>query len=53
MTKEVLSMNGYGYLTAAGYMGLVAGRWMLFASETEYYEYLEEDDHEDQHGNCG
>ena len=36
-----------GYVTSAGYMGWVDGRWMLFASETEYYEYLEEDGHEE------
>lgn len=30
-----------GYLTPFGYMGLVGKRWMLFATETEYYEYLE------------
>lgn len=31
-----------GYFTSAGYMGFVAGRWMLFVSESEYYEYLED-----------
>ena len=31
-----------GYLTSSGYMGLVAGKWMLFASESDYYEYLED-----------
>ena len=29
-----------GYLTSYGYMGFVAGRWILFATESEYYEYL-------------
>lgn len=29
-----------GYLTSYGYMGFVAGRWMLFATESDYYEYL-------------
>lgn len=29
-----------GYLTSYGYMGLVAGQWMLFATEAEYYEYI-------------
>ncbi len=29
-----------GYVTSAGYMGLVDGEYMLFATETEYYEYL-------------
>lgn len=31
-----------GYVTSAGYMGLVAGKWMLFVSESEYYEYLKD-----------
>ncbi len=29
-----------GYVTSDGYMGLVDGRYMLFATEAEYYEYL-------------
>jgi hypothetical protein len=31
-----------GYTTAEGYMGFVNGRYMLFASEMEYKEYMEE-----------
>ena len=31
-----------GYITASGYMGLVEGRYILFASEQEYREYMEE-----------
>ena len=31
-----------GYHTADGYMGLVGGKYILFASETDYREYLEE-----------
>ncbi len=31
-----------GYVTASGYMGLVEGDYILFASEDEYREYLEE-----------
>ncbi len=31
-----------GYVTASGYMGLVEGRYILFASEEEYWEYLED-----------
>lgn len=31
-----------GYNTADGYMGLVDGRYVLFASEADYREYLEE-----------
>lgn len=32
----------YGYSIPSGYKGLVNGRWMLFATESEYYEYLKE-----------
>lgn len=31
-----------GYPTSEGYMGFVNGRYMLFASESEYREYIEE-----------
>ena len=31
-----------GYNTADGYMGLVDGRYVLFASEADYREYLED-----------
>ncbi len=31
-----------GYDTSSGYMGYVNGRYILFASEEEYREYLEE-----------
>ncbi len=31
-----------GYNTPSGYMGLVDGVYMLFASEAEYLEYIEE-----------
>jgi hypothetical protein len=31
-----------GYSTASGYMGYVEGAYMLFATEEEYLEYLEE-----------
>ncbi len=30
-----------GYMTAMGYMGLVEGRYILFASEEDYREFLE------------
>lgn len=36
---EVIFMKGY--VTASGYMGLVDGTYILFASEEEYREYLE------------
>lgn len=29
-----------GYQTQAGYWGCVDGRWMLFVSESEYWEYI-------------
>ena len=30
-----------GYVTANGYMGLVEGRYVLFACEADYREYME------------
>jgi hypothetical protein len=33
-----------GYFTAGGFYGLVDGRYLLFSDETEYYEYLREED---------
>ena len=30
-----------GYTTSDGYMGFVDGRYILFASEEDYLEYLE------------
>lgn len=31
-----------GYIVTDGYMGLVNGNYMLFASEEDYREYMEE-----------
>ena len=31
-----------GYNTSDGYMGFVDGRYILFASEADYREYLED-----------
>ena len=31
-----------GYATAEGYMGFVNGSYMLFVSESEYREYMDE-----------
>ena len=31
-----------GYNTDKGYMEYVEGRYMLFASEEEYYDYMED-----------
>ncbi len=33
-----------GYATYDGYMGYVEGRYMLFDSESEYMEYMEENE---------
>ena len=33
--------NMKGYYTDTGYMGYVGGKYMLFASETDYEEYME------------
>lgn len=30
-----------GYVVSEGYMGLVDGKYELFATEDEYYEYVE------------
>lgn len=35
-----------GYNTETGYMGLVNSTYMLFASERDYLDYLEEEDHD-------
>ena len=37
--QEVSFMKGYS--VDCGYMGLVAGRYMLFATEDDYREYME------------
>lgn len=33
----------YGYYVQAGFMGLVDSRWMLFATESDYIDYLSEE----------
>ena len=33
-----------GYFTNGGYYGMVNGRYMLFASEVDYYEYVEREE---------
>ena len=35
---EKLAMKGFN--TSDGYMGLVDGKYILFASESDYYEYM-------------
>ena len=37
------------YPVSTGYMGLVSGQWMLFATESEYYEYAKGDISNDIH----
>ena len=39
MIQEVFIMKGYH--TESGYMGYVDGRYVLFASESDYIEYIE------------
>ena len=36
---EELAMRK-GFTTGDGYMGFVEGRYILFASESDYYEYM-------------
>ena len=33
-----------GYYNASGYMGYVEGRWVLFASESDYRDYMDDRD---------
>lgn len=33
----------HGYFTSEGYMGLVGDEYMLFASESDYIEYIKEE----------
>lgn len=37
----------YGYLTGNGYYGMVDGQYILFATEEEYFEFLEERKNDD------
>ena len=34
--------NAKGFVTQKGYYGYVEGKWMLFATEQEYLDYLTE-----------
>ena len=36
-------MEAYGYIVDSGYMGLVDGKYILFATEQEYLEYINEE----------
>ena len=35
-----------GYSISDGFMGYVDGGYMLFASESEYYDYIRDEDEE-------
>ena len=37
-----------GYNTSNGYMGYVEGKYILFASEQEYFEFMEDQEEEGQ-----
>lgn len=39
-------MNLKGYSTDSGYRGLVRGVWMEFETETEYINYVKENEDE-------
>ncbi len=39
-SREETTMRGY--FTASGFYGLVDGAYVLFASESDYYEAMEE-----------
>lgn len=41
MKMKVYYTAYVGYHTAYGYKGLVDGRYMLFANESDYMEYIE------------
>jgi len=38
--KEMEELAMKGFNTGDGYMGLVDGKYILFASESDYYEYM-------------
>ena len=38
--KEMEELAKKGFNTGDGYMGLVDGKYILFASESDYYEYM-------------
>ncbi len=40
--KEGIAMRGY--FTAGGFYGMVDGKYLLFSDESEYYDYLREED---------
>ena len=38
-----------GFVTQSGFMGYVDGRYVLFADEGDYLEWMEEKNHENLH----
>ena len=40
--REAIQMKGY--YTGSGYFGYVDGRYVLFSSESDYYESVEADE---------
>lgn len=40
MFAETEELMMKGFHTGEGYMGYVDGRYVLFASETDYYDYM-------------
>jgi hypothetical protein len=40
--KEMEEWAMKGYNTGDGYMGFVEGRYILFASESDYYDFMNE-----------
>ena len=38
LAMKELAMKGFN--TSDGYMGLVGGKYILFASESDYYDYM-------------
>ena len=41
MFEETEELMMKGFHTGEGYMGYVDGRYVLFASVTDYYDYME------------
>ena len=41
-SKKNRSLNMKGYIVNNGYMGYIGGRYLLFASERDYREFMED-----------
>ena len=42
------AVNMRGYYTASGYYGLMDGKYILFASESDYYETARQDNDDEE-----